>query len=81
MSKICSDLHKILDHLQYYQYPFGEFDLPLNGIYFLFEKGESAHGTNRIVRVGSHRGQNNLISRLTEHYIKEGSSLFYVGKP
>lgn len=71
MSKICSDLHHVLDHLTHYQYPFDEFDLTLNGIYFLFEKGEEAHGTNRIVRVGSHTGQNNLISRLTEHYIKE----------
>ncbi len=27
--------------------------LPLNGIYLRFEKAETAHGTNRIVRVGT----------------------------
>ena len=36
-------------------------------IYVLFEKGEEAHGGDRIVRVGTHRGQNNLPGRIREH--------------
>jgi hypothetical protein len=52
-------------------YPFDVDDMPLNGIYILFEKGELAHGANRIVRIGTHTGNNQLRSRLKQHYIKE----------
>jgi hypothetical protein len=45
--------------------------LPRNGIYILFEAGETAHGTDRIVRVGTHTGQNQLRSRLRQHFVKE----------
>jgi hypothetical protein len=41
--------------------------VPKNGIYILFENGENAHGGERIVRVGTHRGQNNLAARIREH--------------
>ena len=42
-----------------------------NGIYIMFEKGESFLGLDRIVRVGTHRGQNRLCKRLQDHFIKE----------
>jgi hypothetical protein len=41
--------------------------VPANGIYVLFEKGEEEHGVDRIVRVGTNRGQNNLAVRIREH--------------
>jgi hypothetical protein len=40
---------------------------PDNGIYVLFEKGEEGHGVERIVRIGTHTGQNNLAPRIREH--------------
>jgi len=46
---------------------FNEQGIPKNGIYILFEKGEFAHTTNRIVRIGTHTGNNKLRSRLKEH--------------
>ncbi|MDK2879497.1 MAG: hypothetical protein PWR06_2213 [Thermoanaerobacteraceae bacterium] len=42
-----------------------------NGIYIMFEKGESYHGMDRIVRVGTHRGQDRLKKRLRDHFVKE----------
>ncbi|MFA5835677.1 MAG: hypothetical protein WC837_01860 [Bellilinea sp.] len=71
MNDICADLHLKLDRLQHYHFPFDETKLPLNGIYILFEDGEKAHGTNRIVRVGTHTGQNHLPSRLNQHFLEE----------
>jgi hypothetical protein len=41
--------------------------VPANGIYLLSEKGELGHGVERIVRVGTHRGLNNLAPRIREH--------------
>jgi hypothetical protein len=41
--------------------------VPANGVYVLFQKGEGGHGVDRIVRVGTHRGQNNLAARIREH--------------
>lgn len=46
---------------------FNEQGIPKNGIYILFEKGELAHSTDRIVRIGTHTGNNKLWSRLKEH--------------
>jgi hypothetical protein len=48
-----------------------ESGIPLNGIYILFENGEAAHGTNRIVRVGTHTGSDQLRSRLRQHFLIE----------
>jgi len=42
-----------------------------NGIYIMFEKGESYHGMDRIIRVGTHRGQDRLKKRLRDHFVKE----------
>jgi len=53
------------------RFPFCEDQIPLNGIYILFEKGELAHNTDRIVRIGTHTGINQLRSRLKQHFIVE----------
>ncbi len=41
-----------------------------NGIYVLFENGEPGHDGKRVVRVGTHRGQNNLPGRIRKHLYK-----------
>ncbi len=42
-----------------------------NGIYVMFEKGESYHSMDRIVRIGIHRGQDRLLERLRDHFVRE----------
>lgn len=54
-----------------FSFPFSEEEIPLNGIYILFERGEKAHDNDRIVRVGSHTGVDQLRSRLKQHFINE----------
>jgi hypothetical protein len=54
-----------------HRFPFDENQIPLDGIYVLFEKGETAHGGDRIVRVGTHTGEGQLQSRLRQHFIAE----------
>lgn len=71
LSNSCHALHHDLNTLTSHYHPFNVNDMPSDGIYILFEKGECAHGTNRIVRVGTHTGTNQLRSRLKQHYIKE----------
>ncbi|UOD34840.1 hypothetical protein DSN97_00445 [Deferribacteraceae bacterium V6Fe1] len=71
MSEICQRLHDLFNSLPRHRFPFVEQAIPYNGIYILFEKGESAHGADRIVRVGTHTGENQLRSRLKQHFLKE----------
>jgi hypothetical protein len=71
MNNHCHILHQWLNALNRYSFPFDESQLPFNGIYFLFEKGESAHNGDRITRIGSHTGANQLRSRLYQHFLKE----------
>ena len=47
-------------------------DIPFsNGVYVMFEKSEQFKGYKRITRVGTHRGDGNLKSRLETHFIRE----------
>ena len=71
MSKECEEVHKLFNSMRRLNFPFNENEIPENGIYILFEKGESAHGTDRIVRIGTHTGKNQLRSRLKQHFIME----------
>jgi hypothetical protein len=71
MSDLCYELHQLCSLLPRLRFPFEEKDIPCNGVYILFEEGEEAHGMDRIVRIGSHTGQNKLLSRLREHFINE----------
>ena len=71
MSEACARVHQIVNGLRRMRFPFIASAIPRNGIYVLFEEGETAHGADRIVRVGTHTGPNNLTARLTEHFIKE----------
>lgn len=66
MTDTCRYLHETLSRLPRLK----REDLtkvPKNGIYVLFENRENAHHGERIVRVGTHRGQNNLAPRIREH--------------
>jgi hypothetical protein len=71
MSEICSQLHEIIHQLQRFQFPLDISRLPKNGIYFLFERGETGHGGSRVVRIGTHTGDRQLKSRLRQHFVKE----------
>lgn len=71
MSEMCKELHVIFNQVKRHKFPFDENEVPLNGIYLLFERGEKAHGSDRIVRVGTHIGQNQLRSRLKQHFVNE----------
>ncbi|MDD3014384.1 MAG: hypothetical protein PHC34_11835 [Candidatus Gastranaerophilales bacterium] len=68
---ICDELHEFLNTLHRFGFSFNEKQIPLNGIYILFEKGEISHNSDRIVRIGTHTGINQLIARLKQHYINE----------
>ncbi len=72
-TKIALDLHRLFDQLTKYSYPFKDSlkEIPKNGIYVNFEKGEEFEGLNRIVRIGTDTGENQLHSRLTQHFENE----------
>lgn len=71
MSEVCLNLHQWANSLPVHRFPYDEKIIPTNGIYILFQKGETAHGTNRVVRVGTHTGDNQLRSRLWQHFLNE----------
>lgn len=71
VSEICHTIHQWFNEMKKHSFPFDKQDIPKNGIYILFEKGEFAHSTSRIVRIGTHTGKNKLPSRLKEHFVNE----------
>ncbi len=52
MSDACRLLHERLAELPRLGADFSPSDVPLNGVYVMFERGEHAHGTDRVVRIG-----------------------------
>jgi hypothetical protein len=70
MSELCGELHRICRELPRHEFRFEPSKIPKNGIYVLFEKGEEGHGGERIVRIGTHTGVNQLRSRLIQHFLK-----------
>lgn len=70
MSHECAALHAFLNQCKVHSFPFTSEWIPPNGIYVLFELNEEAHGTRRIVRIGTHTGTNQLPSRLNQHFLK-----------
>ena len=71
MTDICHKLHRLLSECPKLGFPFDTGVIPRNGIYILFEAGELAHEADRIVRVGTHTGSNQLPSRLDQHFLRE----------
>ncbi|MDA8239156.1 MAG: hypothetical protein M0Z67_02165 [Nitrospiraceae bacterium] len=73
MTDNCHTLHAWINSLRRFRFPFDK-DLPLipqNGIYILFEQGEAFDQMDRIVRVGTHTGNDQLQSRLYQHFVDE----------
>lgn len=68
---ICESLHRLLATQSQFGFPFQTHEIPKNGIYVLFEVGEEAHGGQRIVRIGTHTGRDQLRSRLKQHFVQE----------
>jgi hypothetical protein len=71
MSEYCATLHRWFNARERLSFPFSRERIPPNGIYLLFEKGEQAHVGDRIVRIGTHTGHNQLLSRLQQHFLRE----------
>lgn len=71
MSSVCKKIHILFNNLPRYSFPFDAEAIPDNGIYLLFEEGETAHGGDRIVRIGTHTGKNQIRARLKQHFIQE----------
>ena len=67
----CIQIHKFFNSLPRYTYDFNPKEIPENGLYVFFEKGEEYCGMDRIVRVGTHTGEGQLCSRLQQHLINE----------
>lgn len=83
MSKLCNWVHERLRQLPMLRFPFCLKDLPQDGIYFFYEEGETwGHGGEepRIVRVGTHRGQGHLRSRISETYLLDERRLGFCRK-
>lgn len=68
---VCARAHQWLRQFTRHSFPFDEAAIPQNGIYVLFEKGEVGHEGERIVRIGTHTGDNQLRSRLKQHFLTE----------
>jgi len=71
MNNQCKELHDLFNSIKEFEFPFDEKKIPDNGIYVLFEKGEEAHDSKRIVRIGTHTGKDQLKSRLKQHFVNE----------
>jgi len=67
----CHEIHQLFNSLTKLRFPFSGEEIPKNGVYVLFERGEGAHGADRIVRVGTHTGVDQLRSRLFQHFLNE----------
>ena len=74
MSELCQQLHTLIHKGRRFDFSMGYDVIPLNGIYIMFEKGEFAHGGDRIVRVGTHTGDKQLRSRIYQHFENENKN-------
>lgn len=66
-ARLCHRIHSAIRVSPILPFPAEMEGLPKDGVYLLFEKGETGHDGARIVRIGSHTGFRNLPSRLKEH--------------
>lgn len=76
MQSIGLELHKLFNNQKRYSFPFSKYrkEIPSNGIYIIFEHGERFRDFDRVVRIGTHTGHNQLYSRLKEHFIKKNKN-------
>ena len=73
---IVLELHQLFNKQKRFSFPFDKLidEIPANGIYIIFEGGEKFEDLDRIVRVGTHTGLNQLRSRLNQHFVKENKN-------
>lgn len=72
----CGKLRDIIRRGQRFGYGSDFAKLPKNGVYIMFEKGETAHGGDRTVRIGINKKQDKLQDRIENHYNgKKGKSV------
>jgi len=74
MSELCNQLHILVREGKRFDFNMGYYEIPLNGIYIMFEKNEFAHGGDRIVRIGTHTGNDQLRSRIFQHFENENKN-------
>ena len=76
MKNIALELHQLFNAQKRFSFPFKQLikEIPQNGIYIIFENGEKYKRLDRIVRVGTHTGNNQLRSRLKQHFVKENKN-------
>jgi hypothetical protein len=76
MKSLTFKLHKLFNEQNRFSFPFKqrESEIPDNGIYVIFQKGEKFNDFDRIVRVGTHTGEKQLRSRLNQHFVKENKN-------
>jgi hypothetical protein len=76
MTSLYDNLHDFFNSERRFQFPFDtKIDLiPQNGIYLMFESGEKYKNWDRIVRVGTHTGENQLRSRLFQHFVNQNKN-------
>lgn len=65
----CKKLHNMLWRGVRFNWESDLSELTQNGVYVMFEKGETAYGGDRIVRIGINREQDKLKDRITNHLI------------
>ncbi len=84
MNTACHILHERLSELPRLDFSYQKNDIPPDGIYIMFENGETAHNTDRIVRIGINTASKNLPKRLKDHFhrSKKDSSVLrrHIGK-
>jgi len=73
MTDLYTYIHQYFNKQSRFTFPYDGKELEditdSNGLYVLFEKGEYFNGLDRIVRVGSHKGDNRLVKRLGDHFL------------
>ena len=68
---VCMELHRIFNEAKHYNASeIGSVPFE-NGIYIVFEKGETYSTYDRIVRVGTHTSPDRLKERLKDHFLRE----------
>jgi len=70
-NSICARLHTLFNAMPRFTWDtIDNIDFD-NGIYILFEKGETYGSLDRIVRVGTHKSDGRLRPRLKDHFVRE----------
>lgn len=68
---VCFRLHKLFNNMPRYRWDLINKVSFNDGIYIVFEDGETYHNMDRIVRVGTHKSDGRLRMRLKNHLVDE----------